>query len=450
MPSRSMVRRAARAVGITRVACRVRDSVSSSTSVWRVDRLDLGHDQVRPLARDQRAQRGAVEHVEHVAAMRDLHRRRVGVAVGGDHLDAEALQFDRHFLAQFARAEQQHARGVRRQRRADRGHRRSGRVTMGRVVYRAAAPRAHAILRAHAPARACPRRSSPVAALLRRVRRATQAPQPRLAGVFARPAARRNQRPRRVARVTATRCGCTTTAAIRRDCCCDRAPTARARDVRVAGATQHRLGRHRRVRSRRQALPADRRHRRQRRPAPHAATARGRGTGAAARRRRAAPAWSIAFRWPDGARDCEAIAVDARARRGAADLEEARAAGAVRRAAAPDDGGVQTAQPLGTLAGVPQPSRGSELRRTRRARARPPDHRRRPLARRPHARGADLPPPAALSARAGEDLGAGRRARRRARSSLPWLPQAEAIALVAADGRQPARRPASSARRRCC
>src|SRR3546814_1566799 len=24
------------------------------------------------------------------------------------------------------------------------------------------------------------------------------------------------------------------------------------------------------------------------------------------------PAWSIAFRWPDGARDCEAVAVDAR------------------------------------------------------------------------------------------------------------------------------------------
>ena len=82
------------------------------------------------------------------------------------------------------------------------------------------------------------------------------------------------------------------------------------------------------------ALPAGRRHRRQRRHPQDTAAARGRGTGAAARRRCLRPAWSIAFRWPDGARDCEAVAVDAAPRPGAADLEEARPAGTVPRAAA--------------------------------------------------------------------------------------------------------------------
>ena len=61
--------------------------------------------------------------VDDVAAVRHLHRRRVRVAVHGDHFHAEALQFDRHFLAQFARAEQQHAGGGRRQRGTKRGHR---------------------------------------------------------------------------------------------------------------------------------------------------------------------------------------------------------------------------------------------------------------------------------------------------------------------------------------
>jgi len=65
------------------------------------------------------------------------------------------------------------------------------------------------------------------------------------------------------------------------------------------------------------------------------------------------PAWSIAFRWPDGARDCEAVAVDAangqvllvsKKRRPpelfALPLEPAGKAG------------VQTARPLGRLAGI--------------------------------------------------------------------------------------------------
>ena len=76
----------------------------------RRDRLDLRHDQLRSFALDERAQRGAVEHVDHMRAMRDLHRRRVRIAIDRDHFAAEALQFDRDFLAELARAEQHHAR----------------------------------------------------------------------------------------------------------------------------------------------------------------------------------------------------------------------------------------------------------------------------------------------------------------------------------------------------
>ena len=81
-----------------------------------VDGLDLGHHQVGFFVRDQVAQGGRVEHVQGVAAMRHLHRRRVVVAVGRDHLHAQPLQFDGHFLAQFARSKQQHAAGPRRKR----------------------------------------------------------------------------------------------------------------------------------------------------------------------------------------------------------------------------------------------------------------------------------------------------------------------------------------------
>jgi hypothetical protein len=77
------------------------------------DRLDLRHDQLRPLLLDQRAQRGRIGHVQHVRPVRDLVARRVGIAIGGDHLHAQPLQGDDHFFAELARAEQEHARGAR-------------------------------------------------------------------------------------------------------------------------------------------------------------------------------------------------------------------------------------------------------------------------------------------------------------------------------------------------
>jgi hypothetical protein len=93
----------------------------------RRDRLDLRDDQCRFLAQHEFAQRRRIQHVEHVRAMRHLHRRCVPVAIRGDHLDAESLQFDRDFLAEFASAEHEHARAGGRERGADGSHSEGGR-----------------------------------------------------------------------------------------------------------------------------------------------------------------------------------------------------------------------------------------------------------------------------------------------------------------------------------
>ena len=72
------------------------------------------------------------------------------------------------------------------------------------------------------------------------------------------------------------------------------------------------------------------------------------------------PAWSIAFRWPDGARDCEAVAVDERAGRILL-ISKKRQPPEVFTLPLRAQPGVQTAQRIGTLAGVPQPT-ARELR----------------------------------------------------------------------------------------
>ena len=60
---------------------------------------------------DQLAQRGAVGHRNDVGAMGDLMAGGVCVAVDGDDFDAEPLQRDDDFLAEFAGAEQHDAQG---------------------------------------------------------------------------------------------------------------------------------------------------------------------------------------------------------------------------------------------------------------------------------------------------------------------------------------------------
>ncbi|MEA3220435.1 MAG: hypothetical protein OZX49_01543 [Immundisolibacter sp.] len=74
--------------------------------------LDLRHDEGRPLALDQRPQRGAVGHVDHMRAVRHLLAGRVRIAVHRDGLHAQALQGDDDFLAELAGAQQHDAGGI--------------------------------------------------------------------------------------------------------------------------------------------------------------------------------------------------------------------------------------------------------------------------------------------------------------------------------------------------
>ena len=141
------------------------------------------------------------------------------------------------------------------------------------------------------------------------------------------------------------------------------------------------------------------------------------------------PAWSIPFRWPDGARDCEAVAVDAAAgevllvskkRRPPELFSLPLRAGGKR----------QVAKKLGRLAGIPQPT--AEERRATHSRVRlkglvtaadvSPDGRR--LAVMTYA---DL---AVYTRKSGEPW-ADAVARRPLLRSLPWIPQAEAMAWSA-------------------
>ncbi len=68
------------------------------------------------------------------------------------------------------------------------------------------------------------------------------------------------------------------------------------------------------------------------------------------------PAWSIEFRWPDGARDCEAVAVDAV--RGEIILisKKRQPPQVFTLPLRPGGTGIETARLTGTLAGVPQPN----------------------------------------------------------------------------------------------
>lgn len=138
-----------------------------------------------------------------------------------------------------------------------------------------------------------------------------------------------------------------------------------------------------------------------------------------------APAWSVAFRWPDGPRDCEAVAVDAAAgqvllvskKRRPPELFSLPLRAAGKR---------QVARRIGTLAGIPQPT--AEERKATHSRARlkglvtsadlSPDGRR--LAVMTYA---DL---AIYTRKPGEAWGKAV-ARRPAVHALPWIPQAEAV-----------------------
>ncbi len=144
------------------------------------------------------------------------------------------------------------------------------------------------------------------------------------------------------------------------------------------------------------------------------------------------PAWSIAFRWPDGARDCEAVAVDA-ARGQILLISKKRAPPELfALPLRPEGTGLQTAVKLGELAGVPQLSPQERQQAPRRARN---DS---------HVTAADVSPDGRTLAvmtyrylllypRSGDQDWATAITRRPQLSELPWLPQAEALGW-AADG----------------
>lgn len=139
------------------------------------------------------------------------------------------------------------------------------------------------------------------------------------------------------------------------------------------------------------------------------------------------PAWSIAFRWPDGPRDCEAVAVDARRGQILLVSKRRQPPELFVLPLRPDGDGLQVARLAGRLAGVPQPD-AAALRDNPRA------------ARLQHqVTAADIAPDdrtlavltyseVLIYARPRHDDWARALARRPSIHDLPWLPQAEALA----------------------
>lgn len=147
---------------------------------------------------------------------------------------------------------------------------------------------------------------------------------------------------------------------------------------------------------------------------------------------RLTPAWSLAFRWPDGARDCEAVAVDAKRGQVLLISKKRTPPELFALPLRPRGTEVLTARPLGKLAGVPVASAEDLRQHPKRARL---DG---------QVTAADLSPDGRILAvmtyrnllfyPAPPGQGWGRAvARKPTVRRLPWLPQAEALGW-AADG----------------
>ncbi len=145
------------------------------------------------------------------------------------------------------------------------------------------------------------------------------------------------------------------------------------------------------------------------------------------------PAWSIAFRWPDGARDCEAVAVDVANRQVLLVSKKRQPPELFAVPLMPAGNALQTATRLGELAGIPQPD--AQARRENPTRARLQGQ----------VTAADISPDGATLAvmtyrylllyprQPGQTWAQAVAAAPRV-SDLPWLPQAEALGW-SADGR---------------
>lgn len=141
------------------------------------------------------------------------------------------------------------------------------------------------------------------------------------------------------------------------------------------------------------------------------------------------PAWSIAFRWPDGARDSEAVAVDAASGQALLVSKKRRPPELFAVPLRPTERRV-VARQLGTLAGIPQPT--PRERQARHSRA----------ALKGQVTAADVSPDGrrlavmtyhdvAVYARADGEPWRDAIARPPAVRALPWIPQAEAMAWSA-------------------
>ncbi len=140
----------------------------------------------------------------------------------------------------------------------------------------------------------------------------------------------------------------------------------------------------------------------------------------------ARPAWSIAFRWPDGPRDCEAVAVDAAHGRILLVSKKRQPPQLFALPLRPVDKRLQVAQPLGTLAAVPLASRRAPGANQRVARIRS------------QVTAADIAPDGHAIAvmtyrdvlvypRRGSESWQQALSRQPEVHPLPWLPQAEAL-----------------------
>ena len=145
------------------------------------------------------------------------------------------------------------------------------------------------------------------------------------------------------------------------------------------------------------------------------------------------PAWSVAFRWPDGARDAEAVAVDAAAEQVLLISKREQPVQLYAVPLRPRDGARQVARSLGALAGIPQPT--ADERRARHSRARLKHL----------VTAADLSPDGRTLAvmtyndlllyrRRGDEPWAKAVARAPRVHELPWIPAAEALAWTGGGG----------------
>ncbi len=145
------------------------------------------------------------------------------------------------------------------------------------------------------------------------------------------------------------------------------------------------------------------------------------------------PAWSIAFRWPDGARDCEAVAVDARLGQILLISKKRTPPELFSLPLRPSQAGMQVARKLGVLAGVPQADADALRAAPRMARIR---H---------QVTAADIAPDRSriavmtynevlLYPRRPRESWADALARTPTVHELPWLPQAEALGWDAEGG----------------